>query len=116
MKRFMMVVGLGLGITLGGGIIYAFYVSEAARLIAVGVGAFLLAALTIGGTALAVNRQWTGALGSHRTTHHHRYQLSQPSVPWGNLPPSTTSELLPPDTGLPELEVWSAGENDDIVA
>ena len=75
MKRFVAWLALGLGLALGAGMVYAFYISEAMRLVTVGVGAFLLAMLTIGGTALMVNRQWTRALGSqsHRTVHNHRY-------------------------------------------
>lgn len=104
MNRFWSFLGLGFGLTLGGGLIYAFAVSEAFRLLAVGLTAFLLAALTIGGTALLVNRQWATALGRQRSTHHHRYQLGQPSAPpaW---------DLLPP---LPELPPFD--DQDDIVA
>ncbi len=110
MNRFWSFLGLGFGLTLGSGLIYAFAVSEAFRLLAVGLTAFLLAALTIGGTALLVNRQWATALGRQRSTHHHRYQLGQPSAPpvWELPPPA---DLLPP---LPELPPFD--DQDDIVA
>ncbi len=111
LKKFIIWLGLGLGLTLGGGLIYAFYVSEAMRLLAVGVLAFVLAAATIGGTALLVNRQWTKALGSqtHRTTHNHRYP------PYNNtLPPARQwSEMLPPP--LPTLEMEAGQDIDDEV-
>jgi hypothetical protein len=111
MNRFWTFFGLGLGIAVGGGLLYAFVVSETFRLLAVGLGAFLLAALTIGGTALLVNRQWANTLGRQRTTHHHRYQLSQlpaPAQTWE--PPSP--DLLPPL----ELDLPSPDEQNDIVA
>ena len=111
MNRFWGFFGLGLGIALGGGLLYAFVISETFRLLAVGLGAFLLAALTIGGTALLVNRQWANALGRQRTTHHHRYQLSHlppPAQAWDPSPP----DLLPPL----ELNLPLSDEQDDIVA
>jgi hypothetical protein len=92
--------GLGIGLVVGGGVVYAFYISEAMRLVTVGVGAFLLAALTIGGTALVVNRQWTKALGaqSHRTIHNHRYPTyGQPHPTTGEgFSPFQPQDLLPP--------------------
>ena len=100
MKRFITWLGLGIGLVVGGGVVYAFYISEAMRLVTVGVGAFLLAALTIGGTALVVNRQWTKALGaqSHRTIHNHRYApYGQPHPAAGEgIPPFSPQDLLPP--------------------
>jgi hypothetical protein len=86
MKQFLTWGGLGFGLALGGGMVYAFYLSEAMRLAAVGIGAFMLAALTIGGTALAVNRQWTNTLGTQQAPHiihNHRYPVfhnNQPHV------------------------------------
>ena len=90
MKRFVAWLALGLGLALGAGMVYAFYISEAMRLVTVGVGAFLLAMLTIGGTALMVNRQWTKALGaqSHRTTHNHRYPA------YGSLQPRVWEGMI----------------------
>lgn len=114
MNRFWSFLGLGFGLTLGGALIYAFAVSEAFRLLAVGLGAFLLAALTIGGTALLVNRQWANALGRQRATHHHRYQIGPPisSSPAGHLWEPPPAELLPPL----ELDHSVFDEPDDIVA
>ena len=99
-KRFVVWFGLGVGLVIGGSLVYALFISEMARLVMVGLGAFLLAAITIGGTALAVNRQWTKALGaqSHRTTHNHRYP-SYPSLPsqaWDGQSPWGAHDLLPP--------------------
>ncbi len=121
MKRFVAWLALGLGLALGAGMVYAFYISEAIRLVTVGVGAFLLAMLTIGGTALMVNRQWTRALGSqsHRTVHNHRYPTygsPQPAI-WDGATPLQTPELWPPTP--PALE--GGGENgpdidDEVVA
>lgn len=114
MKRLISWFTLGLGLVVGGGLVYAFYLSEAMRLVTVGVGAFLLAALTIGGTALAVNRQWTNALGaqSHRTIHNHRYPSHNGSQPALGYQPV---DLMPP--ALPSLsgQVESGGDLDDEV-
>jgi hypothetical protein len=121
MKRFTLWVGLGLGLAVGSGVVYAFSISEAMRLVTVAVGAFLLAALTIGGTALVVNRQWTKALGTYspRIIHQHRY----PS--YGSSQPTTVEgasffqspELLPPS--LPPLDDQadpSRDLDDEVVA
>lgn len=118
MKRLLTWFSLGLGLTLGSGVVYAFYISEAMRLVTVGIGAFLLAALTIGGTALIVNRQWTRALGtqSHRTTHNHRYPSYNfpPAARWdGALP--MPPELLPPALGV-ELDLGRGDLDDEVVA
>ena len=117
MKRFMALVGIGMGLTIGGGLVYAFYTNEAVRLVTVGLAAFLLAVVTIGGTTLAVNRQWAGAVGSSRTTHHHRYQMQSPPgagelvIPGRNQPTNDWSALLPPLT----WENPPANESDEVV-
>ena len=119
MKKFIALVGIGMGLTIGGGLVYAFYTNEAVRLVTVGLIAFLLAAATIGGTTLAVNRQWAGAVGSSRTTHHHRYQMpSAPGagaggmvIPARNQPDGDWNGLLPPLT----WENPTASEADEVV-
>jgi hypothetical protein len=117
MKRLVNGLGLGVGLALGSGVVYAFFISEAMRLVTVGVGAFVLAALTIGGTALLVNRQWTKALASqsHRTIHHHRYPTygAPPMLGVeGNSAPSTM-DLLPP--ALPAAD-HNETLDDEVVA
>jgi hypothetical protein len=118
-KRFVVWFGLGVGLVIGGSLVYAFFISEMARLVMVGLGAFLLAAVTIGGTALAVNRQWTNALGAqtHRTTHNHRYPPypALPSQTWDGHPPWGQPDLLPPRLPVVEGEMRQT-EEDEIVA
>ncbi len=118
MKRFVTLIGLGVGLTLGGSLVYAFFTSEAARLLVVGLGAFVLAAITIGGTALLVNRQWTRALGTHKTTHNHRYRI-QPQPAWDTMPHQQQPESLLPGPGV--LPAWDMverpqREDDEVVA
>ena len=112
MRRLVNGAGVGLGLALGSGLIYGFFVSEAMRLVMVGIGAFLLAAATIGGTALLVNRQWTKALAaqSHRTIHHHRYPSYEgaPAPSGAGSRPLLAVELLPP--------LLPAAEQDDSFA
>ena len=119
MKRLLTWFSLGLGLTLGGGVVYALSISEAMRLVTVGIGAFLLAAMTIGGAALIVNRQWTKALGaqSHRTTHNHRYPSYNfpPAAMWDGKLPMPPSELLPPALGV-ELDPGRGDLDDEVVA
>jgi hypothetical protein len=125
MHRFTNLVGLGLGLALGSGLIYGFFTSETLRLLAIGLGAFLLASITIGGTALLVNRQWTHALGTFRSTHNHRYHLEtrlptiwDSSSAWAARSEPLDSVLPRPDT----LPMWPVGglvqpgEEDEIVA
>ena len=118
-KRFVVWFGLGVGLVIGGSLVYAFFISEMARLVMVGLGAFLLAAITIGGTALVVNRQWTNALGaqSHRTTHNHRYPPypALPSQAWDGQSPWGQPDLLPPRLPVVEGEMRQS-EEDEIVA
>jgi hypothetical protein len=128
MKRFLTVVGLGFGITLGVALVYALFTNETMRLVVVGMGAFFLAAITIGGTALAVNRQWTGALGSHRTSHTHRYHLTQQTPPddWSASPAGWNVQqnwgLLPPSPPVVNGEQWwpqpdtADWQGEDVVA
>ena len=121
MKRLLTWFSLGFGLALGGGIAYAFYISEAMRLVTIGIGAFFLAAITIGGTALIVNRQWTKALGSqsHRTTHNHRYPSYNlpPARMWDSTLPTwqEAPELLPPVLGS-EVDPGRADLDDEVVA
>jgi hypothetical protein len=119
MKRLLTWFSLGLGLTLGGGVAYAFSISEAMRLVTVGIGAFLLAALTIGGTALIVNCQWTKALGaqSHRTTHNHRYPSHNfpPATMWDGTLSMQPPELLPPALGV-EFDLGRGDLDDEVVA
>lgn len=120
MKRFINLMSLGLGLAIGSGLVYGFFASEAIRLLVVGLGAFLLAAVTIGSTALLVNRQWARLLEGHKTSHHHSYHLeSRPSWGWDPLPRQQSSEnLLPRPETLP---VWNVTmqpqpEDDEVVA
>jgi hypothetical protein len=126
--KFTNVIGLGVGLALGGGLIYGFFISEALRLLVVGLGAFILAVITIGGTALLINRQWIRTLEGHRTTHNHRYKVlpdfaggiqAQPSG-WDTIPRQHPEGLLPRPDVLP---MWSAGDmqqqysqDDEVVA
>jgi hypothetical protein len=121
MNRFTNLVGLGLGLALGSGLIYGFFTSETLRLLTIGLGAFLLASITIGGTALLVNRQWTRALSTSRSTHNHRYHLETrlPTIWDSSGRPESLDSVLPrPDT----LPMWPVGglvqpgEEDEIVA
>ena len=122
MKLFLSVVGLGIGLALGGGALYALYSSETARLVTM----FLLGAFLFGSTvlltALFINRQWARAVGEQRTTHNHRYQINHsqlPSSAWDNSPVQPQPELLPP---LPDkARVWEPmnveeSEEDEIIA
>ncbi len=122
MKLFLSVVGLGIGLALGGGALYALYTNETARLVTM----FLLGAFLFGSTvlltALFINRQWTRAIGEQRTTHNHRYQINRSSLPspaWDNSPVHPQSELLPP---LPDkAKIWEAvnveeSAEDEIIA
>jgi len=115
MKRFLTIIALGIGLAVGGGLVYAFYTSEAVRLVVVGLAAFLLAAATIGGTTLAVNRQWAATVGAGRTTHHHRYQMQSPPgnlvIPQNQAPPHDWGHLLPPHS----WETPAPDEADEVV-
>ena len=122
MKLFLSVAGLGIGLALGGGILYALSTSESARLVTM----FLLGAFLFGSTvlltALFINRQWTRAIGEQRTTHHHRYQINHPQLSppaWDNAPVQPPPELLPP---LPDRAgIWESmnveeNAEDEIIA
>lgn len=125
--KFTNVTGLGAGLALGGGLIYGFFISEALRLLVVGLGAFILAVITIGGTALLINRQWIRVLEGHRTTHNHRYEVlphfaggiqAQPPG-WDTIAGQQPEGLLPRPETLP---MWNAAdiqqysEDDEVVA
>lgn len=85
----MKAIGFGFGLALAGALIYGFFISEAMRLLIVGLGAFLLAVVVIGGTALMVNKQWMRTLEGQKTTYNNRYQLPPPQFP-AQLPPGKT--------------------------
>lgn len=111
----MRAIGVGIGLAIGAGLVYGFYSNEGVRLVVVGLGAFVLAVVVIGGTALVVNRQWMGLVGPDwgRTTHHHRYQLSLPGTGragWGAAEAGWGSELPPVMIEAP------AREEEEVVA
>lgn len=122
MKSFAGITGLGFGLAVGGGLVYALYSSESARLLSM----FLLGAFLFGSTvlltALFINRQWTKALGQSRTSHHHRYQL-QPTVlsGWETTPKGSqqSQDLLPPlahNSGLWDSVAMPEDVDDEVVA
>ena len=104
MKRFLGIAGLGFGLALGGGLVYALHTSESTRLMVV----FLLGALVFGSavllTAMLVNRQWTRAIGQQRTTHNYRYQAPQIPPAVFPSPEQRAPDLLPP----PEWPMFTA--------
>jgi hypothetical protein len=122
MRTFLGVGGLGFGLAVGGGLVYALYSSESARLLSM----FLLGAFLFGSTvlltALFINRQWTKALGQSRTTHHHRYQLQSTFPPGWETSPSNgqrTQDLLPPlaeNARLWDSVVMPEDIDDEVVA
>ncbi len=122
MKSFMGVVGLGFGLAVGSGLVYALYSSESARLLSM----FLLGAFLFGSTvlltALFINRQWTKALGQSRTSHHHRYQLQSTFPPGWEVTPrggQGAQDLLPPladNAGLWDSVAMPEDIDDEVVA
>lgn len=102
-KGCVNLIGLGFGLALGGGLVYALYISESARLIAM----FLLGAFLLGGTVLAtallINRQWIRGV-DHRTINNYRLQ-APPTYPpvypaaYPEAMPSRQEDLLPPLAG-----------------
>ena len=103
--------GLGFGLAIGGGLVYALFTSEMARLVIFGLFLFILGASIVGLALLVNNRQWTQALGMRRPPNTtNRYELlpppyQQPS-PYYNVP-----ESLPQIEGNSEIIA-----NDDPVA
>jgi hypothetical protein len=94
---------LGLGLALGGGLVYSAITSPVVGLILLLVAGILGGAVVIGGTVLLVNHQWTRAIGQWqapgaRINHSYRHdywpqmggqdmaQLSPPKDPWQNIP------------------------------
>jgi hypothetical protein len=121
-KFFLSVVGLGVGLALGGGLLYGLFTSETARLVTM----FLLGAFLFGSTVLLttlfINRQWARVVGEQRTTHNHRYQINHPQLPppaWEQSPVQPQPELLPP---LPDkAKIWESvnleeDPEDEIIA
>ena len=119
MKRFLIWGGFAFGLALGAGLVYAFYLSEAMRLATVGVGAFVLAALTIGGTALAVNRQWAHTLQGQRSPHiihNHRYPALNGEQAMGHERVWSTTDLPPLVTGWSDQPDAGDDFDDEVVA
>lgn len=91
MRGCAMWAGIGFGASLGGGLIYLFIVNEAAFIIFLALGMFMLGAIVIGWALMWQNRQWMKAVfGSGepaRVTNHWRLPGYAPPVqPPGYLP------------------------------
>lgn len=80
MKGFFSIIGLGIGLSFGGGLIYLFVVNETAWIIFLALGMFVLGAVTMAAAMLILNRQWMwGVFGKGQPGHvsnHYRLQTS----------------------------------------
>lgn len=113
MRGFIKTIGLGLGLTLGGSLVYALYISEAARLLLIFVGGALMFGAVILVTVYMINRQWIKSMGEQRTIHNYRYQVGQPAA---SPPPVYQSQAYYPE--LPPPPAWGANgqSDDDLIA
>jgi hypothetical protein len=92
MRRFLTMVGLGLGLALGGGLVYSLITNELARLFIIAVTMFILGATIVGGCVVAGNfllaRAFTGR--QERTTVNYRPSVAPPRAdafpPWSSAP------------------------------
>ncbi len=95
MRRFLTMIGLGLGLALGGGLVYSLITNETARLFTIAITMFILGATIVGVCIVAGNylmvRAFTGR--QDRTTINYR----PPSV----VPPR--AEVFPPWSSPPAL-------------
>lgn len=101
------------GLVIGGALVYGVVTNEAVRLLAVGLGGFLLAAVFIGGPMLYVNRQWLNSLGGSKMTNNYRVALQglQQGQPQQYLPQA--DNLLPP---MPQVVEMPQRQEDEVVA
>lgn len=113
MRGFIKTIGLGLGLTLGGSLVYALYISEAARLLLIFVGGALMFGTVILITVYMINRQWINSMGEQRTIHNYRYQVGQPAA---SSPVYHQNQPHYPE--LPPPPVWGANgqSGDDPIA
>jgi len=84
-----MVVGLGFGLSLGVGVVYALATNLAALVVFIALAMFIIGAALAMFFALAINRQWTGAVfgqpqpqprisNNYRLPAYPPYQVQQP--------------------------------------
>lgn len=96
----MMVVGLGFGLSLGGGLVYALATNLAALVAFVAVLMFIVGMVLAMGFALSLNRQWTNAIfsqGQPRISNNYRPPAYPPYQPQQYLPePGPQFEIIEP--------------------
>lgn len=128
MQRFLTMIGLGLGLALGGGLVYSVITDETARLFIIAITMFILGATIVGVCIVAGNYLMVRAFTSRqeRTTINYRPPAALPRVevfpPWSSpsaLPaPPSWQALGPPQTGYPVPRTWEQRDEagDDYVA
>lgn len=136
MRRFLTMIGLGFGLSLGGGLVYSLVTNETARLFAIAITMFILGATIVGVCIVAGNylmvRAFTGR--QDRTTIN--YRPPPPSVvpprqevfpPWSSPPPALPAPppswqaFGPQQTGYPAPHIseqprGEEGIEDDYIA
>lgn len=110
-------LGLGLGLSLGGGLVYVLITSTTALIVTAIFGAFVLGGLFMAGPVLLVNRQWTNALGAGKSVTNNKWSLPEfPTPPVSYWQQPGGGQLPQPDYQFPMIEAGGVPFDDGPVA
>lgn len=106
MRGFLSLIGLGMGLALGGGMVYVLSTNEALAMAFLMIGMFLLGCTIFGLFAFLLNRQWARSVFGTPGQVTNNYRVIQPTQPlppiYGNYDPWVwTQQPYYPNDRLP---------------
>jgi hypothetical protein len=102
MRKFIIMVGFGFGLALGGGLFYLLTTNVIALIVFFGMAMFVMGCLVVGAALLVQNRMWTKAVFGDGGQQPARvnYNLRMPAPTLAGYP------YQPPQGLLPAAQQW----------
>jgi hypothetical protein len=124
MRKFIIMVGFGFGLALGGGLFYLLTTNVIALIVFFGMTMFVLGCLVVGVALLVLNRQWTRAVfgdgGQQPPRVNYNLRMPVPSFPMGGYPQPTLAapqqQWPQPEFEFPPLQTLPTGDEPEAIA